>query len=72
MRARIEEIVLAHEWALQMHGFYFDEEKKIIRFDVVMSFDIPHSEGTKILSDEITAAYPDYKVIIVADIDITD
>ena len=72
MRARIEEIVLAHEWALQMHGFYFDEEKKIIRFDVVMSFDISHSEGIKILSDEINAVYPDYMVIIVADIDITD
>jgi hypothetical protein len=72
MRAKIEEIVLAHEWALQMHGFYMDDEKKIIRFDVVMSFDIPHSEGIKILSDEITAVYPDYMVIIVADIDITD
>lgn len=72
MRTRIEEIVLSHEWALQMHGFYFDEEKKIIRFDVVMSFDISHSEGIKILSDEINAVYPDYMVIIVADIDITD
>ena len=72
MRTRIEEIVLSHEWALQMHGFYMDDEKKIIRFDVVMSFDISHSEGIKILSDEINAVYPDYMVIIVADIDITD
>ncbi|MBR1986764.1 MAG: cation transporter, partial [Mogibacterium sp.] len=68
----IEEIVLAHEWALQMHGFYMDEEKKIIRFDVVMSFDISHSEGIKIICDEINEKYPDYNVIIVADIDITD
>ena len=64
--------MLVHEWALQMHGFYIDEEKKIIRFDVVMSFDISHSEGIKILTDEIREKYPDYKVIIVADIDITD
>ena len=72
MRNAIEEIVLAHEWALQMHGFYMDEEKKIIRFDVVMSFDISHSEGIKIICDEINEKYPDYNVIIVADIDITD
>ena len=72
MRIAIEEIVLAHEWALQMHGFYMDEEKKIIRFDVVMSFDISHSEGIKIICDEINDKYPDYNVIIVADIDITD
>ena len=49
-----------------------DEEKKIIRFDVVMSFDISHSEGIKIICDEINEKYPDYNVIIVADIDITD
>ena len=72
IRHSIEEIVLAHEWALQMHGFYIDEEKKIIRFDVVMSFDISHEEGIKIIKDEIGAKYPDYKVIVVADIDITD
>lgn len=72
MRMVIEEKVLAHEWALQMHGFYIDEEIKMIRFDVVMSFDISHSEGIKILKNEIEELYPGYKIIIVADIDITD
>ncbi len=72
IRMEIEEIVLKHEWALQMHGFYIDKERKVIRFDVVMSFDIAHSEGEKIICDEIKEKYPDYKVIVVADIDITD
>lgn len=72
MRISVEEIVLAHEWALQMHGFYIDEERKRIRFDVVMSFDISHSEGIKILTDEIKEQYPEYEIIIVADLDITD
>ena len=72
IRTTIEEIVLAHEWALQMHGFYIDEERKIIRFDVVMSFDIPQSEGIKIICDEIREKYPEYKVIVVADLDISD
>ena len=72
IRTSIEETVLAHDWALQMHGFYIDEEIKMIRFDVVMSFDISHSEGIKIICDEIKAKYPDYKVIVVADLDISD
>lgn len=72
MREEIERIVLAHEWALQMHGFYLDEEKKVILLDVVLSFDIPHDEGIKIICDEIKARYPDYDPIIVPDIDITD
>ena len=72
MRSAIEEIVLKHKWALQMHGFYFDEERKIIRFDVVMSFDVSHSEGIRKLTEEIKAVYPEYNIKIVADIDITD
>ena len=72
IRHEIEEIVLKHEWALQMHGFYIDEEKKVIRFDVVLSFDIPQKEGIRILCDEVRAEFPDYKPVIVADIDITD
>lgn len=72
IREDIEKIVLSHEWALQMHGFYLDEERKIIRFDVVLSFDIPHSEAIQIITDEIKAKYPDYDPFIVPDIDITD
>ena len=49
IRRTIEQKVMAHEWAKQMHGFYIDEPKKVIRFDVVMSFDIRQSEGIMIL-----------------------
>ncbi len=72
IRRTIEEKVLAHEWALQMHAFYLDEPKKLIRFDVVMSFDISQSEGLKIISDEIKEIYPEYNLSIVPDIDISD
>ena len=72
IRRDIEKIVMAHEWALQMHGFYIDEERKIIRFYVVMSFDIQHSEGIKIICDEVKQLYPEYNLVIVPDLDITD
>lgn len=72
IRRDIEKIVMAHEWALQMHGFYIDEERKIIRFDVVMSFDVSHSECIKTICDEVKQLYPEYELVIVPDIDITD
>lgn len=72
MRNAIQKMVLSHDWALQMHGFYADTEKKTIRFDVVISFDADRKEATETLYGEVAAAYPGYEVIIVPDVDIAD
>lgn len=72
IRRTIEQKVMAHDWAMQMHGFYIDEAEKVIRFDVVMSFDMEQKEGLRIISEEIKAIYPDYGLMIVPDIDISD
>ncbi|MBE5763520.1 MAG: cation transporter [Clostridiales bacterium] len=72
MRNTIQKTVLSHDWALQMHGFYADTEKKTLRFDTVISFDIEKAEAMQILRSEITALYPDYEAIIVLDSDISD
>ena len=68
----IQNIVLSHEWALQIHGFYFDKQKNSISFDVVINFDIEHSDALKILKEEIGKTYPYYELQIVTDIDVTD
>lgn len=70
IRNSVQETVLAHDWALQMHGFYSDTENKNIRFDVVLSFDIDRNEATNILTKEIQGKYPDYTVQIIPDIDV--
>ena len=72
MRNRIQQTVLSHEWALQMHGFYADTEQKTLRFDVVMSFDVDRKEALETLYQEIRGLYPDYKILIVPDVDIAD
>jgi cation diffusion facilitator family transporter len=72
IRNHVQEIVLSHSWALQMHGFFADTENKEIRFDVVLSFDIDHPEGIAVLLEEVRNVYPDYRIEIVPDIDITD
>lgn len=72
MRNKIQETVLSHDWALQMHGFYADTEKKTVRFDVVVSFDADRKEALETLCSEVTALYPEYEVLIVPDVDVAD
>ncbi len=72
IRNNIQQMVLAHEWALQIHGFYANVEEKSLRFDVVLSFDIDKEQALKILFEEIQKAYPSYKIQIVPDVDISD
>ena len=72
IRNSVQETVMAHDWALQMHGFYADTQKRSIRFDVVVSFDIDKKEAIKGLCSEISTMYPDYEILIVPDIDVAD
>ncbi len=72
IRNTIQKTILSHEWALQLHGFYVDTEKKTIRFDVVLSFDIDHDEAQEIMMKEVRELYPDYALTIFPDVDVTD
>ena len=72
MRNEITEIVVDHQHILQIHGFYVEPEKKALRCDVVMSFDVDQKEGVRILTEEISAAFPGYAVHIAPDVDISD
>lgn len=72
MRNEVQKTVMAHDWALQMHGFYADTGKKTIRFDVVMSFDIDRKEAVQTICKEIVALYPEYDVMVVPDVDVAD
>lgn len=72
IRNKVQKMILSHEWALQLHGFYADTENKKIRFDVVVSFDIDHDEAQRIMLQEVQAQYPDYTIQIIPDVDVTD
>ena len=72
IRNDVQKRALSHGWVLQIHGFHVNTEKKLMRFDAVMSFDIDPQEGLRILCEEIRAAYPDYEVQITPDLDISD
>ena len=72
IRNAIQQKVMSHDWALQVHGFYADTENKTIRFDVVTTFDITGRESVEILTKEIGEMYPGYELQIAHDVDISD
>jgi len=72
IRNRVMNLVLSHDWALQLHGFHADTAAKTLRFDVVMSFDIKPEEGLATLYGEVQSAFPDYTIHIVPDVDAAD
>ena len=72
IRNNIQNMVLSHEWALQMHGFYVNIEEKNLRFDVVLNFDIDYTEAVKTLKKELSDKYADYQIDITPDVYISD
>ncbi len=72
LRNTVRKIVMDHDWALQMHGFYADVENRTIRFDVVISFDITPEDALKTLHAELAEAVPGYTLHIAPDVDLAD
>ncbi len=70
IRNEVQKIVLSHDWALQLHGFYINLDKKSIQFDAVISFEVARQEALATLTQEVHKAYPDYDVQITPDVDI--
>ena len=68
VRESVRNAVMAHDWALQMHGFYADAEAKTMRFDVVIGFEIGTKEALAQLYAEVGALYPDWQIMIVPDV----
>ncbi|MBR5113763.1 MAG: cation transporter [Oscillospiraceae bacterium] len=72
IREAVRSTVMAHEWALQMHGFYADTQTKTMRFDVVVAFDIDRAQAHETMLREVQELYPDWTVQIVPDSDVSD
>ena len=73
IRSQVSKIVHEHKDILQMHGFYLDEEKKEMRFDIIVSFDSPDMKKVynHVVSD-VREAFPDYTIEVQFDTDISD
>lgn len=73
MRNEIAGLVVDHKHILQIHGFYVDEQRKKIVFDVVVDFEEQDREGliAHIVGD-VKEALPGYDVQVTIDNDISD
>ena len=73
IKSYIRNILKKYKNIIQMHGFYVDEEYKLISFDLIFSFD---EENPEKCADEITKLlkkeYPKYTFSIILDADISD
>ena len=70
MRRRIVETVMAHDYSMQLHGFYADTQNKVLTFDVVLSFECDRDAAIAEICSEVQAMYPDYKINVQPDIDV--
>ncbi len=72
-KEKVIELLEGHKDVLQMHGFYFDKEKKIIKFDAVISFDSKDREAEcASILQEVLAEFPGYSVKVNLDTDMSD
>ena len=67
---KVLSIVKEYKQVLQLHGFYLDQEKKILNFDLVISFDDEAPLDTiNEIQKQVQMAMSDYQIIIIFDQD---
>ncbi len=70
LRDEIRTMVLAHKDAKQIHGFYYSEKEKSVRFDVVISFEAESRLAVlNEIKQELQKQYPDLTFSLAMDMD---
>ena len=73
IKSDITRLVMSEEFVLQMHGFYLDEEKMLMLFDIIVDFDAPDRMQVRDnILDKIKSKYPEYEVKVTLDLDMSD
>ena len=73
MQTAITRCVMGHDGVLQMHGFYVDNERKAVSFDIIIDFGTPNRDELYArIAEEVKALYPDYAFNITLDRDLSD
>lgn len=72
-RTRITKLVMSHDNVLQMHGFYLDEAAGTISFDIIIAFSEKDRHGLyRSIVSEVQELYPDYRLLVTMDDDVSD
>ena len=68
----VEDVVSQYDEILQMHGFYIDEDRKLLSFDIITDFDCDREEIRYSVLEKLSKAITDYTIYIVLDTDFSD
>lgn len=72
-REHVRQLVTAHPYVLQMHGFYLDKAEKTLRFDFVVSFDADdRGQVYREVCESVQKEYPDYTLQVAMDTDFSE
>lgn len=72
IRRVTEELVAQRPEILQMHGFFGDEEQKLILFDLIIDFSADAAAVKSEITSQLMEKYPNYRFDIVLDSDYSD
>lgn len=72
-KEKIIELLEGYKDVLQMHGFYMDKEKKLMKFDIIISFEAKDREAQcEEIKQKVLQEFPGYSVQINLDSDASD
>jgi len=73
MRKTVKTMLDDFSGILQMHGFYVNEERKEIKFDIVIDYDVKDPQQLcRDITQKVRELYPDYALQITPDFDTSD
>lgn len=73
LRKEISDIVFSYDGIIQMHGFYINEKDKNIKFDIIIDYKIEdRDELYNIICKDVKNKYPEYKIDVLLDFDVSD
>ena len=73
MRFAIRDLVMSHDYVLQVHGLFIDYEDRRVTLDMIVSFSAPDRQAVyDHIRDELSRLYPDFEFQITLDSDISD
>ena len=72
-KQRVHQLVFSHPNVKQMHGFYLNKQQKVLRFDIVISFDEKDRRALyKAILADVQNAFPDYTLQVAMDTDFAE
>ena len=73
VKEKIRNIIKDNKDIIQLHGFYYNKEDKAISFDIIIDFACKDKIAVyQEVFDKVQELYPDYKIRITLDADVSD